>query len=164
MRGFKVGDEVRITGNRSGSINKVGDIGIIKSLDSIDARVKVEGRWGVGNYSRFSEIEHYIETTHCSHCHQVLPEKTELQKSLDAVDIVIAQVKNTKEGCNVWTCQLFEELCVKGLYTEYTEFLKPFMFGAEYSNRLHPSLENNKFRLELLEEFKRILGEKHETK
>ena len=46
---FKVGDKVRVVENRSGSVNPVGSIGIIVSLNDCNYSVKVEGVKGSGN-------------------------------------------------------------------------------------------------------------------
>ena len=65
---FKVGDEVKIIRNHSGSMNHIGDIGIIKEIDEVieDYRVYVKGREccgekNIGNWHLEGDLELVIE-------------------------------------------------------------------------------------------------------
>jgi hypothetical protein len=58
MTNFKVGDTVKIIGNNSSSVNKVGDIGIVHEGDNGGMyRVNVEGRPQGGNWTCVSDME-----------------------------------------------------------------------------------------------------------
>jgi hypothetical protein len=59
MTNFKVGNTVKITGNTSASVNKVGDIGVITKGEDEDGmfKVEVEGRNSMGNWTRTCDME-----------------------------------------------------------------------------------------------------------
>lgn len=54
---FKIGDKVKITGNSTGSVNSIGDIGVITELRGHQCRVQVDGGASTINWSSLSEIE-----------------------------------------------------------------------------------------------------------
>lgn len=58
---FKVGDKVRVIGNRCGSINQVGDEGIITEIEESGLaksyKVSVEGRANIINWHGENELE-----------------------------------------------------------------------------------------------------------
>jgi hypothetical protein len=58
MTNFKLGDTVKITGNTSASVNKVGDIGVIKK-DNANAmfRVSVDGKDAGGDWTYAKDME-----------------------------------------------------------------------------------------------------------
>ncbi len=56
---FKIGDQVKIIKNESGSINKVGDIGIIERVTSYNYEVLVKGNGQRGNFHIESDLELY---------------------------------------------------------------------------------------------------------
>lgn len=58
----KVGDKVRIVGNTASSCNKVGDVGVVTEVGSIDCRIYVKGNDGRGNWSYLSEVELVSDT------------------------------------------------------------------------------------------------------
>ena len=59
---FKVGDKVKIVENKSGSTNKVGDIGIITKIwQKGDCKVTVAGRDDCANWHTESDLELYTE-------------------------------------------------------------------------------------------------------
>lgn len=59
---FKAGDKVRLIANTSSSCNKVGDIGVcIGNAEDDEIKVDVPGTTNPGNWSKFSDLEHYVE-------------------------------------------------------------------------------------------------------
>lgn len=58
---LKVGDKVKLTGNSGGSVNSVGDVGVITQVDRTFARVKVGDRSDMACWSRMDELELYTE-------------------------------------------------------------------------------------------------------
>lgn len=66
---FKVGDKVRIIANRAGSVNKIGEIGVITELYTNQwiekrekyAKVKVDNKRISCNYSYMDDIAPLIE-------------------------------------------------------------------------------------------------------
>lgn len=57
---FEVGDIVQITGNSEGSINAIGDIGVVSELHKFNkplVRVHVPGEYNTGNWSKKSEVK-----------------------------------------------------------------------------------------------------------
>ena len=48
---------MRITYNHSGSLNEIGEVGIVTEVGSVDCRVQVDGGLNCSNWSAFSEIE-----------------------------------------------------------------------------------------------------------
>jgi hypothetical protein len=59
----KVGDKVRITGNRASSCNNVGDVGVVAEVGDIDCRIDVDGGGHSGNWSYLNEVELIKDTT-----------------------------------------------------------------------------------------------------
>lgn len=54
---IKVGDMVRIVADTSGTINSVGDEGVVTEVSDCDARVQVDGMGTSANWSRFEDLE-----------------------------------------------------------------------------------------------------------
>jgi hypothetical protein len=54
---FKIGDTVKLTENRAGSCNKVGDVGVIIEIYRDQCRVQVPGRGTVCNWSYKDNLE-----------------------------------------------------------------------------------------------------------
>jgi len=54
---FKVGDIVKLTGNRAGSCNQVGDVGEILEIGENQCRVQVPGGDTIGNWSYKDNLE-----------------------------------------------------------------------------------------------------------
>ena len=62
MTKFKVGDKVKITGNNTLSVNKIGDIGVVTECDTYGLwRVEVVDRGCSGNWTEESDMEIYEE-------------------------------------------------------------------------------------------------------
>ena len=59
MKDFKIGNKVRIIGNKSGSANEIGDVGIVKYVTNDNCVVEVKGyeRSRIGVASIFSDLE-----------------------------------------------------------------------------------------------------------
>ena len=61
MNKFKIGDKVKIVKNSSGSVNKVGEIGVVTCMDEVTCFVEVvKGRTGC--YHFFSDLELVTES------------------------------------------------------------------------------------------------------
>jgi len=60
---FKVGDKVKVIENRSGSVNPVGSVGIIISLNHYNYTVKVDGVKGAGDAHVEGDLESVKELT-----------------------------------------------------------------------------------------------------
>ncbi|WP_214771476.1 hypothetical protein [Exiguobacterium sp. s133] len=57
---FEIGDIVQITGNREGSINSIGDVGVVSELDEFNkpaVRVHVPGKDNEANWSNVEDVE-----------------------------------------------------------------------------------------------------------
>jgi hypothetical protein len=59
---LKIGDKVKITGNKHESNNEVGDIGIITEIDVFESgilgyKVTVDEQYNFGNWHPIDEIE-----------------------------------------------------------------------------------------------------------
>jgi hypothetical protein len=59
MTKFKLGDQVKLIANTSGSDNEAGDVGIITEVDESvpDYRVQVEGGPDCANWSKEEDLE-----------------------------------------------------------------------------------------------------------
>ena len=57
MSNFKVGDTVKIIGDRYGGANSVGDIGVITEAEADSSRVEVGNKGNYGNWSATGDIE-----------------------------------------------------------------------------------------------------------
>lgn len=56
MSKFKVGDRVRIVGNKAGSDNKIGDVGVVSKIGVTDCRVQVDGGPSTSNWSLYDDL------------------------------------------------------------------------------------------------------------
>ena len=54
---FKIDDVVKIISNECGSLNKIGDVGVVTKLIGAGARVEVDGRKTNANIHPFDELE-----------------------------------------------------------------------------------------------------------
>ncbi|MFA5634156.1 MAG: hypothetical protein WC973_03320, partial [Candidatus Dojkabacteria bacterium] len=88
---YKVGDYVVITGNNNGSINRIGDIGVIKEVGlSGDYRVQVDGRGTLGNWTKSTDLRKARPDE--------LEDEIETYKDGDWVVVLVAEGTSNADG------------------------------------------------------------------
>lgn len=90
---YKEGDVVFIMSNGSRSVNRVGDVGIVRmrNKDERNVAVKVDGRSGAGNYLRYSDIRHATKS-------EIEEYEDSKSKTVEYEDIEVGDVIRMKLG------------------------------------------------------------------
>ena len=137
---FKVGDKVKIIENKSSSINKVGDIGIIthKDVNNIIYEVTVAHRKNFANWHTESDLEIYEEVEYEDQWHlndgkvEIPDDADKLEKDGFVVAFRKRKVKELEFGDELFDCVTG----TKYRFIRYSNYLKTHCDALDSENMI----------------------------